>query len=55
MERYEAKMKLLEREEKQERLHAEARRLLDEYTQTEDKELLNRLKNLLTDFETEGR
>ena len=52
LERYEAKMKLLEREEKQERLHAEARRLLDEYTQTEDKELLNRLKNLLTDFET---
>ena len=55
LERYEAKIKLLEREEKQERLHAEARRLLDEYTQTEDKELLNRLKNLLTDFETEGR
>ncbi len=55
LERYETKMKLLERENRQEELHAKACRLLDEYIKTEDKELLNRLKNLLTDFETEGR
>ncbi len=55
LERYEAKMKLLERTEKQEQLRLKACSMLDEYTKTQDKELLNRLKNLLADFETEGR
>lgn len=55
LERYEAKMKLLEREEKQRQMRIEACRLLDEYNETQNTELLNRLKNLLEDSEAGGR
>ena len=47
LERYETKMKLLEREEKQQQLRMEACRLLDGYMETNNTELLKRLKNLL--------
>ena len=49
LERYETKMKLLEREEKQQLLRMEACRLLDGYMETNNTELLKRLKNLLKD------
>ena len=49
LERYETKMKLLEREEKQQLLRMEACRLLDGYIKTNNTELLKRLKNLLKD------
>ncbi len=55
LERYEAKMKLLERDEKQRQLRQSACRLLYEYTETHNEELLNRLKNLLQDSEAGGR
>ena len=48
-------MKLLEREEKQQQMRIEACRLLDEYNETQNTELLNRLKNLLEDSEAGGR
>lgn len=44
LERYETKMKLLEREEKQQLLRMEACRLLDGYMETNNTELLKRLK-----------
>ena len=50
LERYEAKMKLLEREEKQEQQSARALALLNEYTKTHDEGLLKGLKKLLEDF-----
>lgn len=50
LERYETKMKLLEREEKQQQLRMEACRLLDGYMETNNTELLKRLKNLLKDL-----
>lgn len=50
LERYEAKMKLLEREEKQEQQNARALALLDEYIKTHDEGLLKGLKKLLEDF-----